>query len=95
MILISEEQVRETVSMSQAVDLVEQMLTRLDHKGAVNHSRRRVVMDNRTLLHYMAGGDNGNKRVGIKVYAANPAVGAPNFVVFAIRFRNCKVTCSD
>ena len=81
MILISEEQVRETVSMSQAVDLVEQMLIRLEHKGAVNHPRRRVVMDNRTLLHYMAGGDNENKRVGIKVYATNPAVGAPNFVV--------------
>ena len=78
---ITEDQVREAVPMPVAMDLVEQMLLRLGDGRAVNHPRRRVAMENRTLLHYMAGGDNENGRVGIKVYATNPAVGAPNFVV--------------
>ena len=58
MIQITEDQVRTAVSMSQAMELVERMLLRLTDGTAVNHPRRRVVMKNRTLLHYMAGGDN-------------------------------------
>ncbi len=67
--------------MPEAMDLVERMLLRLAAGQAVNHPRRRVAMDSRTLLHYMAGGDNENGLVGIKVYASNPAVGAPDFRV--------------
>ena len=67
--------------MPEAMDLVERMLLRLATGQAVNHPRRRVAMESRTLLHYMAGGDNENGLVGIKVYASNPAVGAPNFRV--------------
>lgn len=67
--------------MPEAMDLVERMLLRLAAGHAVNHPRRRVAMESRTLLHYMAGGDNENGLVGIKVYASNPAVGAPDFRV--------------
>lgn len=67
--------------MPEAMDLVERMLLRLASGRAVNHPRRRVAMESRTLLHYMAGGDNENGLVGIKVYASNPAVGAPDFRV--------------
>ena len=67
--------------MPEAMDLVERMLLRLAAGQAVNHPRRRVAMESRTLLHYMAGGDNENGLVGIKVYASNPAVGAPDFRV--------------
>ncbi|MDE0265257.1 MAG: ornithine cyclodeaminase family protein [Bryobacterales bacterium] len=81
MIRVTEKQVRETISMPEAMDLVERMLLRLAAGRAVNHPRRRVAMDSRTLLHYMAGGDNENGLVGIKVYASNPAVGAPDFRV--------------
>ena len=81
MIRITEQQVREAVSMPQAMDLVERMLLRLAGGRAVNHPRRRVAMETRTLLHYMAGGDNESGLVGIKVYASNPRVGAPDFVV--------------
>ena len=81
MIRITEKQVREAISMPEAMDLVERMLLRLAAGRAVNHPRRRVAMESRTLLHYMAGGDNDNGLVGIKVYASNPAVGAPNFEV--------------
>ena len=81
MIRVTEQQVREAVTMPEAMDLVERMLLRLAAGRAVNHPRRRVAMESRTLLHYMAGGDNDNGLVGIKVYASNPAVGAPNFEV--------------
>ena len=81
MIHITEQQVRESVSMPQAMELVERNLLRLARGRAVNHPRRRVAMESRTLLHYMAAGDNESGLVGIKVYASNPAVGAPNFVV--------------
>ena len=81
MIHITEQQVRESVSMPQAMDLVERNLLRLAKGRAVNHPRRRVAMESRTLLHYMAAGDNESGLAGIKVYASNPAVGAPNFVV--------------
>lgn len=81
MIHITEQQVRESVSMPRAMELVERNLLRLAKGRAVNHPRRRVAMESRTLLHYMAAGDNESGLVGIKVYASNPAVGAPNFVV--------------
>lgn len=81
MIHITEQQVRESVSMPRAMELVERNLLRLAKGCAVNHPRRRVAMESRTLLHYMAAGDNESGLVGIKVYASNPAVGAPNFVV--------------
>lgn len=81
MIHITEQQVRESVSMPRAMELVERNLLRLAKRRAVNHPRRRVAMESRTLLHYMAAGDNESGLVGIKVYASNPAVGAPNFVV--------------
>lgn len=81
MIRVTEQQVREAVTMPEAMELVEGMLLRLAAGRAVNHPRRRVAMESRTLLHYMAGGDNDNGLVGIKVYASNPAVGAPNFEV--------------
>lgn len=94
MIRISEQQVRESVSMAQAIELVEQMFLRLCDARAVNHPRRRLVMQSRTLLHYMAGGDNQNGRVGIKVYASNPAVGAPNFVVLLFDSNTAKLLAS-
>jgi len=81
MIRVTEKQVQEAISMPEAMDLVERMLLRLASGRAVNHPRRRVAMESRTLLHYMAGGDNENGLVGIKVYASNPSVGAPDFRV--------------
>ena len=81
MIRVTERQVKEAVSMPEAMDLVERVLRRMAAGRAVNHPRRRVSMESRTLLHYMAGGDNNSGLVGIKVYASNPAVGAPDFRV--------------
>ena len=94
MLQITEQQVAETVSMRQAMALVERALLRLGKGRAVNHPRRRVVMDTRTLLHYMAGGDNESGLVGIKVYASNPRVGAPNFVVLLFDSRTAELLAS-
>ncbi len=80
MIHITEQQVQEVLSMSKAVELVEEVFRRLDDGRADNHPRRRVVMQNGTILHYMAGGDNRDGIVGAKVYATNRKVGA-RFVV--------------
>ncbi len=81
MICINEEQVREAVTMSQAMDLVERCLFRVSAGKAINHPRHRIAMQTRTVLHYMAGGDDESGLVGIKVYASNPRVGALDFVV--------------
>ena len=80
MIHITEDQVREILSPSKAVELLETCFRRLDAGQAVNHPRRRVRMANRTLLHYMAAGDNETGYLGTKVYATNPRKGA-HFVV--------------
>lgn len=80
--------------MPEAMDLVERMLVRLAGGSAVNHPRRRVVMRTRTLLHYMAGGDNESGLVGIKVYASNPSVGAPNFIVLLFDSNSAKLLAS-
>ena len=76
MIHITEDQVREILSPAKAVELLETCFRRLDAGQAVNHPRRRVRMANRTLLHYMAAGDNESGYLGTKVYATNPRKGA-------------------
>ena len=76
MIHITEEQVRETLPMARAIDLVEEAFRRLDDGRAVNHARRRVMLDNGAWLHYMAAGDNEDGYLATKVYATRPRVGA-------------------
>ena len=76
MIHITEDQVREILSPAKAVELLETCFRRLDSGQAVNHPRRRVRMANRTLLHYMAAGDNESGYLGTKVYSTNPRKGA-------------------
>ena len=76
MIHITEDQVREILSPAKAIELLEGCFRRLDAGQAINHPRRRVRMDNRTLLHYMAAGDNETGYLGTKVYATNPQKGA-------------------
>jgi ornithine cyclodeaminase/alanine dehydrogenase-like protein (mu-crystallin family) len=76
MTYITEEQVREALSMAKAVELVEESFRRLDGGAAVNHPRRRVVLENSAVLHYMAAGDNRDGLLGAKIYVTNPGVGA-------------------
>jgi ornithine cyclodeaminase/alanine dehydrogenase-like protein (mu-crystallin family) len=80
MIHITEEQVRALLPMAKAIELVEEAFRRLAQGQAVNHPRRRIVLLNRTVLHYMAAGDSESGYLGTKVYATNPRHGA-RFVV--------------
>ena len=94
MIRVTEEQVRKAVNMQDAMALVERGLLRMASGVAVNHPRRRVQMNTRTLLHYMAGGDNESGLVGIKVYASNPRIGAPDFVVLLFDSESARLLAS-
>ena len=76
MIHIVEEQVREVLTITKAIELLETCFLRFGAGQAVNHPRRRVRMDNRTLLHYMAAGDNESGYLGAKVYITSPTAGA-------------------
>ncbi len=80
MIHITEEQVRQALPIAKAVELVEESFRRLSGGVVVNQPRRRVVLQNSAVLHYMAAGDNGDGLLGAKLYVTKPGVGA-RFVV--------------
>jgi ornithine cyclodeaminase/alanine dehydrogenase-like protein (mu-crystallin family) len=80
MIHISEEQVRAALPMARALELVEQSFVRLDGRRALNHPRRRLVLENSGVLHYMAAGDHEDRLLAAKLYVSNPRAKA-RFVV--------------
>ena len=85
---ITEDQVREALPMAKALELVEDGFRRLADGRAVNHPRRRVVLDNDACLHYMAAGDNEAGYLATKVYATRPRVG----VRFAVLLFDAETT---
>jgi ornithine cyclodeaminase/alanine dehydrogenase-like protein (mu-crystallin family) len=78
---ITEEQVCEALPMAKAIEVVEESFRRLSGGVGVNHPRRRVVLENSAVLHYMAAGDNRDGLLGAKIYATKPGVGARFLVV--------------
>lgn len=62
--------------MTKAVELIDDCFRRLGAGGVVNHPRRRVVLENRAVLHYMAAGDNDRNYLATKNYVTRPGVGA-------------------
>jgi len=76
MISISEQQVREALPMAKAIELVDDCFRRMASGHIVNHPRRRVVLENRAMLHYMAAGDNERNLLATKNYVTRPGVGA-------------------
>jgi alanine dehydrogenase len=74
MIQVTEEQVRELLSMEQCVRIMRQMFLALRNGAASNQPRRRIYLDNGTTLHSM-GGVYG-KYFGTKFYSSNPKHGA-------------------
>ena len=77
MIHVTEEQVRELLSMEQCVRLMRPMFLALRNGTASNQPRRRIYLDNGTTLHSM-GGVCG-KYFGTKFYSSNPKHGAHFF----------------
>jgi len=77
MIQVTEEQVRELLSMEQCVRIMRQTFTALRNGTASNQPRRRIYLDNGSTLHSM-GGVYG-KYFGTKIYSSNPKHGAHFF----------------
>lgn len=79
MIYVTEEQVRDILSMEECVRIMRQTFAALRKGTASNQPRRRIYLDNGSTLHSM-GGVYG-KYFGTKFYSSNPKYGA-NFFFF-------------
>ena len=77
MIQITEQQVRDTLSMKQAVALMRDTFTALREGKATNQPRRRIVLPTGSTLHSMGGA--WGKYFGTKFYSTNPKYGAHFF----------------
>jgi alanine dehydrogenase len=71
---LSESDVLATLSMSQAIKLLDGAFHRLADGSAVNHPRRRVILPTGSVLHYMAAGTP--EYFGLKAYSVNAKTGA-------------------
>jgi len=78
-LLLSEADVRSLLTMSIALEVVEDSLRQQGNGELVLHSRRRVKLPDNALLHYMAAGDSVRGYFGIKLYTA--VRGVARFVV--------------
>jgi ornithine cyclodeaminase/alanine dehydrogenase-like protein (mu-crystallin family) len=74
MLHITEQQVIDRLSMAKAIELVDRSFRQLADGTAINHPRRRLILPNGSLLHYMAAGNPDY--FGIKIYSSNPKTGA-------------------
>jgi alanine dehydrogenase len=77
MLFITEDQVREHLTMPEAIRLMRETFAELRSGAAQNQPRRRLFLPTGTVLHSMAGA--WGKYLGTKVYAANPRHGAAYF----------------
>jgi ornithine cyclodeaminase/alanine dehydrogenase-like protein (mu-crystallin family) len=77
MIHVTEQQVREILSMKQAVSLMREVFTALREGKATNQPRRRIVLPTGSTLHSMGGA--WGKYFGTKFYSTNPKYGAHFF----------------
>ncbi|MEQ1886040.1 MAG: ornithine cyclodeaminase family protein [Bryobacteraceae bacterium] len=77
MLQITENQVKEVLSMQECVRLMRETFQAMRAKQATNQPRRRIVLETGTTLHSM-GGSYG-KYVGTKFYSTNPKHGSHFF----------------
>lgn len=77
MLFITEDQVREHLTMPVAVRLMRETFEQLRRSTAQNQPRRRLILPTGTTLHSLAGA--WGKYLGTKVYATNPRHGAAYF----------------
>src|SRR5258708_33877142 len=77
MIHITEQQVRDVLSMQQAVSLMRETFTALREGKATNQPRRRIVLATGSTLHSMGGA--WGKYFGTKFYSTNPKHGSHFF----------------
>src|ERR1700748_1963994 len=77
MLYITEDQVREILSMKECVRIMRETFTALRDGSALNQPRRRLFLPTGSVLHSMAGAYG--KYFGTKFYSANPKFGATFF----------------
>jgi ornithine cyclodeaminase/alanine dehydrogenase-like protein (mu-crystallin family) len=76
MVHITEEQVKVSVSINDAVTLVEEAFRRLGKGRMVNHPRRRIRLEGGAFLHSMEAGCHVSRRFATKQYVTHPQAGA-------------------
>jgi alanine dehydrogenase len=74
MLYFTESDVRELLSMNEAIRLMQTAFERLAKGDAINQPRRRLILPTGSVLHYMAAGDGSY--FGAKVYSAHARHGA-------------------
>ncbi len=78
-LLISEKDVRELLTMHDAIAAVEEVMRRQANGQAIVHPRHRLELPDKGFLHYMAGADVTAGIVGMKLYTS--VHGALRFLV--------------
>jgi alanine dehydrogenase len=78
-LLISENDVRDLLTMPDAIAAVEEVMRRQATGAAIVHPRRRLELPDKGFLHYMAGADVTAGLVGMKLYTS--VHGALRFLV--------------
>ena len=78
-LLLTEADVREILTMPLALEAVETSFRRLADGSATCHPRRRLRMAERGLMNYMAAADSAGGYMGLKIYTVSP--GGVRFVV--------------
>ncbi len=74
MIYLREADVRRFLPMADCIGLMREAFGRLAAGDAINHPRRRLILPNRSTLHYMAAADG--RYFGAKLYSTHPRHGA-------------------
>src|SRR5260370_11779092 len=74
MLYFTESDVRELLSMDEAIRLLQTAFERLSKGDAINQPRRRLILPTGSVLHYMAASDGSY--FGAKIYSAHARHGA-------------------
>ena len=82
LLLLTEDDVRRFLPMSECIRLMREAFSDLATGGALNQPRRRLILPGGAVLHYMAGGNA--RYFGTKIYSTHPAHGA-HFVFLLYR----------
>lgn len=76
---LTEQDVRQILTMPMAIELVETSFRRLADGSATNHPRQRLQVPGKTILNYMAAADSEGGYLGLKIYSI--ARGAARFII--------------
>ena len=83
-LLLTEDHVRELLTMPMAIEAVQQAFTGMNHGTFLLHSRRRFYTPNNTFLHYMGAADLTSGYEGMKIYSY--AKGTIRFLMLLYRW---------